>query len=127
MDTEYRPHFTSYAQFEQPTQDLLNLISRKFDLPRSMDIQMFEIRDENGYCQYHRSKRHSTEDCLQLRDILEKIARQGDLTQYITPEFYRKFPSRYNVKDRKYRREILKKEYDNTAGSDDRRPYNEDS
>jgi hypothetical protein len=89
-DTKYRPYFTSYAQFEQPTKNLMKLISRKFDLSRPVDIQMFEIRDENGYCQYHRSKRHSTENYLQLHDILEKIARQGHLTQYITPEFYRK-------------------------------------
>jgi hypothetical protein len=73
IDAKYGPHFTSYAQFDQHTQDLLKLINHKFDLPRPMDIQMFEIRDENSYYQYHRSKGHSTEDCLQLRDILEKI------------------------------------------------------
>jgi hypothetical protein len=43
MDSEYRPHFTSYTQFDQPTQELLKLISRKFDLPRPIDIQMFKI------------------------------------------------------------------------------------
>jgi hypothetical protein len=32
----------------------------------------------------------------------------------------------YNEKDRKYRQEIPKKEYENTEGSDDRRPYRED-
>jgi hypothetical protein len=73
IDVEYRPYFTSYAQYDQLIQDLLKLINHKFDLPKHMEIQMFEIRDENSYCQYHRSKGHSTEDCLQLQDILEKI------------------------------------------------------
>jgi hypothetical protein len=56
IDAEYSSYFTSYAQFDLPTQDLLKLINRKFDLPRPIDIHMFEIRDENNYCQYHRSK-----------------------------------------------------------------------
>jgi hypothetical protein len=127
IDAEYRPHFTSYVQFDQPTQDLLKLIHRKFKLPRPIDIQMFKIHDENSYCQYHRSKGHFTEDCMQLRDILEKIARQRDLTQYIKLEFYRKYPSRYNGKDRKYRREISKKDYENLKGFDERHPYREES
>jgi hypothetical protein len=79
-DVVYRSHFISYAQFDQPTQDLLKLISHKYELLRMMDICMFEIRDENSYCQHHCSKRHSTDDYMQLQDILEKIARQGDLT-----------------------------------------------
>jgi hypothetical protein len=79
-DVVYKSHFISYAQFDQPTQYLLKLISHKYELPRMMDICMFKIRDENSYCQYHCSKGHSTEDYIQLQDILEKIARQGDLT-----------------------------------------------
>jgi hypothetical protein len=91
-----------------------------------MDIQMFKIRDENSYYQYHKSKGHSTKDYLQLRDILEKFARQGDLTQYIKPKFYRKYPSQYNRKDRKYRRGIPKKDYKNLEGLDEWRPYREE-
>jgi hypothetical protein len=57
---------------------------------------------------------------------LEKISRQGDLTQYIKPEFYKKYPSRYNEKDRKYCRKIPKKDYENTERYDERRPYREE-
>jgi Retrotransposon gag protein len=38
LDAEYRSHFTSYAQFDQPTKDLLKLISHKFDLSIPIDI-----------------------------------------------------------------------------------------
>jgi Retrotransposon gag protein len=44
---EYISYFTSYAQ---PMQDLSRLIWSKFELPRHIDIRMFEIRDENNYC-----------------------------------------------------------------------------
>jgi hypothetical protein len=57
---------------------------------------------------------------------LGKNVKEWDLTQYIQPEFYRKYPSRYNEKDRKYRREIPKKYYENTEGFDERRPYKEE-
>jgi hypothetical protein len=63
-DLEYRSYFTSYAQFGQPTQHLLKLIDSKFELSRPI--------------------------CMQLQDILKKIVRQGDLTQYLKPEFYKK-------------------------------------
>jgi hypothetical protein len=59
--------------------------------------------------------------------MLKKIARQGDLTKYLKSKFYKRYPFRYNVKDRKYCCEILKKEYENPEELKERCPYREDN
>jgi hypothetical protein len=39
-------------------------------------------RFRNYYCHYHREKGHSTNECVQLRDAIEKLIRQGRLGNY---------------------------------------------
>jgi hypothetical protein len=40
---------------------------------------------------------------------LEKLARQGELTKFISRDFYKKFTSRYDGSERKFRNAISKK------------------
>ena len=51
--------------------------------------EMFEVENEDKYCEFHKFKGHSTNYCVQLKDILEKLARQGELHQYINQQFYK--------------------------------------
>ena len=106
-EEHYRPHFTSYAELTKPRYELFSIIKNNFELPEPLNMELFEVKDGKKWCEFHRSRGHSTGDCLQLKHILEKLARQGDLTRYITEEFYKQHASRYNGKERKFRTEIL--------------------
>jgi hypothetical protein len=78
-------------------------------MPKLLKIELFEVKDPNQWCHFHCSKDHNTSDCLQLKDILEKLARQGELTKFITRDFYKKFTSRYDGSEHKFRNAISKK------------------
>ena len=39
-------------------------------------------KHKNKYCEYHRDRGHSTNECIQLRDAIEKLIRQGRLRNY---------------------------------------------
>ena len=39
-------------------------------------------KPKNKYCEYHRDRGHSTNECIQLRDAIEKLIRQGRLRNY---------------------------------------------
>ncbi|XP_045791889.1 uncharacterized protein LOC123886628 [Trifolium pratense] len=40
-------------------------------------------QDKNRYCKYHKSYGHLTEDCIQLKDAIEILVRNGQLKQYV--------------------------------------------
>ncbi|PNX61955.1 hypothetical protein L195_g052722, partial [Trifolium pratense] len=40
-------------------------------------------QDKNKYCKYHKSYGHLTEDCIQLKDAIEILVRNGQLKQYV--------------------------------------------
>lgn len=78
-----------------------------------MHKDIFEVQDVNKRCLFHNSDGHSTDDCLQLKDILKKLTREGNLTKFINPNFYKKHMWRYNGRARDFKRKIpYKKEYE---------------
>jgi hypothetical protein len=78
-------------------------------MPKPLKMKLFEVKDPNQWCHFHRSKGHNTSDCLQLKDIMEKLARQGELIKFISRDFYKKFTSRYDGSERKFHNAISKK------------------
>jgi hypothetical protein len=81
---EYRPHFTSYAKLTKPRQKNFDIVKHTFDMPKHLKMKLFEVKDPNQWCHFYRLKGHNTSDCLQLKDILEKLARQGELIKFIS-------------------------------------------
>jgi hypothetical protein len=73
-EERYRPHFTRYAPFTRKRNEMFHIVRERFDLPRPLSKDIFEIVDVNKRCLYHNSDGHSTGDCLQLKDILEKVS-----------------------------------------------------
>ena len=90
----------------RPRKELFAIVDHKFELPKPVETDQYEPRGDEKWCEFHRSQGHNTGDCFQLKDILETLARQGSLSQYINKEFFRLHTSRYTGKDRKYRIEI---------------------
>ena len=39
--------------------------------------------NRNEYCEYHRVRGHSTSECFDLKNIIEKLAREGKLDQFL--------------------------------------------
>lgn len=65
---------------------MFHIVWERFELPPPLPKDLFEVQDNNKRCIYHNSDGHSTGDCLQLKDILQKLAREGKLTEFINPD-----------------------------------------
>ena len=106
---EYRSHYTYYAEFDRPQEELFNIIKESHALPPPLKMDLFDIQDKREYCAFHQANGHSTRSCIRLRDVLEKLARQGELTPYITKDFFRKHKKLYNGKGRQFKTPIRRK------------------
>ena len=106
---EYRSHYRSYCIFESPQEELLNIADRDFELPPPLSLSKFTVNSDRDWCEYHQGRGHTTANCLQLRDVLEKLARQGDLIRYISPTFYRRHRKRYNGTGKAFKTPILRR------------------
>jgi hypothetical protein len=84
-------------------------------MSKPLKMELFEVNEPNQWCHFHRSKGHNTSDCLQLKDILEKLTRQGELTKFISRDLYKKFTSRYDGSGRKFYNLISKKSRQGSA------------
>jgi hypothetical protein len=103
---EYHLHFITYAKLTKARQEIFEIVKNNFDMQKPLKIDLFEVKDLNQWCHFHRSKGDNTSDCLQLKDILEKLSRQVELTKFISQDFYKKFTSRYDGSERKFRNTI---------------------
>ncbi|XP_078158899.1 uncharacterized protein LOC144554456 [Carex rostrata] len=96
-EERYRPHFTRYALFVRKRNEMFHIVRERFELPPPLPKDLFEVQDINKRYLYHNSDGHSTGDCLQLKDVLEKLAREGKLTEFINPDFYKKYMWQYHA------------------------------
>jgi hypothetical protein len=103
---EYRPWFDRYAPFTKPRYEMYQIVKDVFDLPAPLRKEIFEVKNLSKKCMFHGFEGHLTGECLQLKDILEKLARQGKLTDYIKPEFYEKWKWQYNGRSQEFRKDI---------------------
>ena len=56
--------------------------TEKIPLPRPLKHKRAG-RDRSEYCEYHKLYGHSTNDCHDLKNVIEKLAREGKLDRYI--------------------------------------------
>nr|GEU40504.1 reverse transcriptase domain-containing protein [Tanacetum cinerariifolium] len=56
--------------------------SGKFKPPPPM-VTPVEKRSHNKFCEFHKDKGHSTDECVQLRKQIEELERAGKLSHYI--------------------------------------------
>ncbi|GJV51943.1 reverse transcriptase domain-containing protein [Tanacetum coccineum] len=57
---------------------------RRFKLPKPPPCAPpEEQRVGNGYCEYHRQKGHTTNECVQLRQLIDKLVKEGRLDHLV--------------------------------------------
>ncbi|XP_021720012.1 uncharacterized protein LOC110687695 [Chenopodium quinoa] len=54
----------------------------KFDKPHPMKGPV-RFRDKNKYCHFHKDVGHETNDCINLKKLLDKLAADGHLKNYV--------------------------------------------
>ena len=106
---KYRSHYTHYAEFVKPQDELFKIVSESHALPPPLEMELFSIENNREYCAFHQANGHSTRACIRLRDILEKLARQGELIPYINKEFFRKHKKVYNGKSKRFKNPIKRR------------------
>ena len=42
-------------------------------------MEVFEVKDDRKYCEFHNGRGHDTGDCVALKDELERLVRDRDL------------------------------------------------
>ncbi|XP_078170119.1 uncharacterized protein LOC144564390 [Carex rostrata] len=86
--------------------------SEAFELPKPLLREIFEVKDNSKTCDFHGFKGHSTAECLQLKNILERLAREGKLSEFIHPDFYKRYKWKYNGQGKDYKKKIpYRKDY----------------
>ena len=54
----------------------------KFDKPQPMKGPV-KFRDRSKYCHFHKDVGHNTNDCINLKKLLDKLAAEGHLDSYV--------------------------------------------
>lgn len=99
-------HFMRYAPFTKRRNEMYHIAREQFELPPPLPMGIFEMQDANKRCLYHNFNGHFTGDCLQLKNLLEKLAREGKLIEFINSNFYKKHMWKYNGRGRDFKRKI---------------------
>ena len=74
--------FHSYAPLNTPKTHMLMEIKEQLPRPEKMHTHPRKC-NPNKFCLYHRDYGHDTEECIQLRDEIEKLIRRGRLNRFI--------------------------------------------
>ncbi|XP_016165210.1 uncharacterized protein LOC107607823 [Arachis ipaensis] len=80
------PKFDSYTPLNTKREDIIRdiLHSKLIKPPNKAGIYQDQWHvDRSRYCTFHQKYRHTTDDCIIAKDLLEKLARQGLLDKYI--------------------------------------------
>ncbi|GJU07093.1 hypothetical protein Tco_1123523 [Tanacetum coccineum] len=73
---------TSTPTDNDPKGDTRNRGAKTFPRPTPMRTPE-EQRVGNGYCEYHRQKGHTTNECVQLRQLIDKLVKEGRLDHLV--------------------------------------------
>ncbi|GJS02498.1 hypothetical protein Tco_0319006 [Tanacetum coccineum] len=66
-----------------PKGQILATEGATFPRPPPMRTPEEHISVGNGYCEYHRQKGHTTNECVQLRQLIDKLVKEGRLDHLV--------------------------------------------
>ncbi|GJS17141.1 hypothetical protein Tco_0411613 [Tanacetum coccineum] len=71
-----------YTPLTMTPKEILATEGSNFPKPPPMRT-LEEQRVGNGYCEYHRQKGHTTNECVQLRQLIDKLVKEGRLDHLV--------------------------------------------
>ncbi|KAL4393848.1 hypothetical protein AHAS_Ahas02G0093000 [Arachis hypogaea] len=75
--------YHSYTPLKVSIVDVYREICNTERLPPPRPIKNKKGGSHNDYCEYHKIYGHSTNDCYDLKNVIEKLAREGRLDRYL--------------------------------------------
>ena len=76
----YEPQF----EFNKDCYSILMEIKDKFEFEKPQPLRgPAQYRNKNKYCHYHKDVGHDTNDCINLKRLLDKLAEKGMLNSYV--------------------------------------------
>ncbi|XP_057719195.1 uncharacterized protein LOC130933583 [Arachis stenosperma] len=90
------PRYDSYTQFNTKRDDIIKeILNSKLIKPPRKAGNYPESKgiDKSKYCTFHQKHRHTTDDCVIAKDLLERLARQGHLDKFIAGHMQKKVTS----------------------------------
>ncbi|KAL0445409.1 UNVERIFIED_CONTAM: hypothetical protein Slati_2263600 [Sesamum latifolium] len=78
------PDITQYTPLKAPRAEIFAVAEQQGIVRRPLRMREDPKRMRSSkYYQFHKDRGHSTEDCFQLKDEIEKLIQQGYLKEYI--------------------------------------------
>ena len=83
-DNQYVPLYHVHTELNQSREHIFMANEKTVPFRRADTMKGPKIkRDPNKYCRYHRDRRHTTDECMQLKDEIEGLISRGYLRQYV--------------------------------------------
>ncbi|XP_026429015.1 uncharacterized protein LOC113324973 [Papaver somniferum] len=75
----------AYTPLNAPLEEIFKEVEKRNDIiyPSSRGIQFEGTKDHPGYCHYHQYRGHSTNDCREVKDIVQHLIRDGYLRKFV--------------------------------------------
>ncbi|XP_026399283.1 uncharacterized protein LOC113295150 [Papaver somniferum] len=75
----------TYTPLNAPLEEIFKEVEKMSDIiyPTSRGIQFEENKDHPEYCHYHQYRGHSTNNCREVKDIMQHLIRDGYLRQFV--------------------------------------------
>ncbi|XP_016192089.1 uncharacterized protein LOC107632963 [Arachis ipaensis] len=90
------PRFNSYTQFNAKREDIIKeILNSKLIKPlrKAGTYEDTKHVDKSKYCAFHQKHGHTTDECVVVKDPLERLARQGHLDKYIGGHIQKRTPT----------------------------------
>ncbi|XP_026410153.1 uncharacterized protein LOC113305303 [Papaver somniferum] len=78
----------AYTPLNSPLEEIFKEVEKRNDIiyPISRGVQFEETKDHPEYYHYHQYRGHSTNNCREVKDIVQYLMRDGYLRQFVRQE-----------------------------------------
>ena len=81
----FRKEIENYTSLNAPRSQVLMWIRANgvgIPTPRRLSPNKIAVADKRFYCQYHREYRHDTDECRELKNVIEQLIQNGKLGKF---------------------------------------------